>query len=81
MKRKDRHLTVTPVIVTASREVVAGRRRIEAFKRKNPDTKIVVQELHHYAMLAFLHVARDDEGHLHLATTTCSDENDWTSLS
>ncbi len=77
-KKKDRHLT--PVIVTASGVVVAGKRRINAFLKES-DAKVVISEVHHYAMLPFLRVARDEDGHLHLATATTADECDWTILS
>lgn len=77
--KKDRH--ATPVIVTASGQMIATRKRIEAFKQKNPDAKIVISEVHHYAMLRFLHVAKDEDGRLHLATLSAVDENDWTVIS
>jgi len=73
--KRDRH--ATPVILTASGRLVAGKRRIEKFQRES-DAKIVARELYHYAMLPYLRVARDDEGRLHITTTTAADENDWT---
>lgn len=73
--KKDRH--ATPVIVTASGKVVAGKRRINAYLKES-DSKVVIRELHHYAMLPFLRVARDDDGRLHLTTTTRADEEGWT---
>ncbi len=74
--KKDRQ--ATPVIVTASGHMVATKKRIEAFMQKNPDAKIVISEIHHYAMLPFLRVAKDEDGKLHLCTATIADENDWT---
>ncbi len=74
-KKKDRHLT--PVIVAASGQVVAGKRRIAAFTAKHPDAKVVIRELHHYAMLPFLHAARDDDGNMFLATQTTIDIEGW----
>ncbi len=73
-EKRDRHLT--PVIVTASGVVVAGKRRINAFLKES-DAKVVISEVHHYAMLPFLRVARDEDGHLHLATISRCDEEGW----
>ncbi len=72
--QRDRHLV--PVIVTTSGEVVAGQRRIKKFLAKNKPT-IVIHEWHHYAILPFLRVAREEDGRLHLATTTHADEQGW----
>ncbi len=76
--KRDRHLT--PVIVTASGQLIAGKRRIQAFTVKHPDTKIAIRELHHYAMLKYLHPAKDDDGNMFLATQSTCDENGWTIL-
>lgn len=59
---------------------LAGKRRVARFMEKHLDAKPVISEVHHYAMLAFLRVARDDEGELHLATSTRIDEESWTEL-
>jgi hypothetical protein len=77
--KRDRHSIA--VILTASGTLIAGKRRIEAFTKKNPDAKIVLSEIHHYAMLPYLHAAKDEDGHLHLATLSAADENDWTIVS
>ncbi len=75
--KRDRHLT--PVIVTAAGKVVAGKRRIDAYLKES-ESRVVISEVHHYAMLPFLRVAKDEEGHLHLATITRCDEEGWTVL-
>jgi hypothetical protein len=77
--KKDRH--ATPVIVTASGQVIATRKRITKFLAEHSDTKVLISEIHHYAMLRFLHVAKDDEGRLHLATLSAADEEGWTIVS
>ncbi len=67
------------MIVTASGQVVAGKRRIEKFLSKHRDAKVVVSELHHYAMVAggYLRAARDERGRLHLATQSAIDAEGW----
>ncbi len=73
--KRDRHLT--PVIVTASGEVVAGKRRIARFVEKHGAKAVLLSEFHHYTMIPFLHAAKDDDGNMFLATQTTIDEQGW----
>lgn len=73
--KRDRH--AAPVVVTRDGELVAGKRRIVAYVEKNGPKSVAISEFHHYAMIAFLHVARDEDGKLHLATTSQCDEEGW----
>jgi len=44
--------------VTATGDVVAGKRRILKFREEHPDAKVTVRELHHYASPRFLERVR-----------------------
>lgn len=66
----DEHLPHAWRPARASGVVVAGKRRIDAHLKKHGAASVALHEFHHYAMIPFLRVARDDEGKLHLATAT-----------
>ena len=73
--QRDRH--ATPVVVTKAGTVIAGKRRIEAHLKKHGAASVAIHEFHHYAMLPFLRVARDEDGKLHLCTESSTDTEGW----
>ncbi len=68
------------MIVTAAGQLIAGKRRIARYVEKHGAKTVLISEWHHYAMLPFLRVARDDDGEVHLVTLSAADEESWTVL-